>query len=160
MSRLIRKASIPVLFLLAAGALFGEASKPKDSSLAYPLAICVGFGIGHYYIGQNGAPFLIVDLISTAGIAAGYVIMARSFVMAMPPRNPGSSSGSNASIDPHIGFDIWFAASLVLAICRVWQVVDIFRAVEVARKLGTVVEAVPVVNIQVTSYEIGVALRY
>ncbi|MGA2641289.1 MAG: hypothetical protein ABSG21_10365 [Spirochaetia bacterium] len=178
MSRLIKVVSLMLLVFLAAGNLFAQTTQPKAAWPAYVLCIFPGYGFGHYYLGQNGTPFLLGDLIGAGVALAGMGLIASAF-----------SPGSVLSIDiflvffpygppPEIVVDssefrtgcaLLIAGGVVLLVSRIWEFIDVFAAVDRARAAGKVA-VVPVFNVQrtsykpgvstITSYDLGVSLQY
>jgi hypothetical protein len=59
-----------------------------------------------------------------------------------------------------VGYGIVVVGGLVYLVSRVWEFVDVFGAVDKAKKAGKVVEVVPVVEVRRTSFELGVSLKY
>jgi hypothetical protein len=157
MSRFLRIVTMALLILLAGGALFAQGSA-KASWPAYPLAIIVGYGTGQYYVGANGTPFLIADVVGDAALYGGliYAVVSAASVIG----NQSMSGAANATTGVLVGYGIAGVGSVVLLVSRIWQIVDVFGAVDKARADGKVVEVVPVVDVRRTSFELGVSLKY
>ena len=159
MSRLKRVVSLMLLVFFAAGSLSAQAVQPKSSAPAYILTLLLGFGTGQYYVGENGNPFLIGELVGYAAVLGGVLIDASA--------NPGGYTFGYAY--DYTGVYIAAAGVVELLVFRIWEIVDVFGAVDRARAAGRVA-LVPVVSIQrtsfepgvlpVTSYEIGASLQY
>jgi hypothetical protein len=139
--------SLALLFAHAA-AFAQSAPEPKPAWPAYLFSIFVGFGTGPYWVGQNGNLFLIGDL-SCVGVAAAGALVAFS-------SSPSSGTGfSGASA----GYLMISAAAIAFSVLRIWELIDVFGAVQKARKAGVVAELEPAVSIDPTSLGIGVSLR-
>jgi uncharacterized protein len=111
---------------------------PRAAWPAYILNIFPGFGLGHLYCGDAaGGLFLIADIVGPALILLG--------------------AASPLSGDPPIGLGL-----VVLMVSRIWEISDIGRAVNRAKEAGRVADFVPRidVDIQRTSFELGVSLKY
>jgi hypothetical protein len=152
MSRLFKVVTLVLLVFLAANSLFAQ-EQPKAAGPAYILSIFVGFGLGQYYLGQNGTPFLVGDLIGMGMVLAGMELVLTSFFAP-------SVSAWNDTVNT--GCTAFMVGGIVFLVSRIWEIIDIFGAVNRARKAGKVAEVVPVidVDIQRTSFELGVNLRY
>ncbi len=158
MSRFVKVVMISLLILLAAGTLFAQDAGPKAAFPAYALSILLGFGTGHYYVGANGTPFLIGDLVGVGGMAAGGIIAVASLFSAAT--NPTYTGAANAISGAAIGYGVLGVGAAVYLVSRVWEDISIFGAVDAAKKAGKVAEVVPVVNIQPTSFELGLSVKY
>lgn len=151
MSRLFKIVTLAFLIFLAAGALFAQDAQPKAAGPAYALSILLGFGTGQYYLGTNGTPFLVGDLIGVGAWIGGglFALSARG------------ATDTQAAVPLTVtGFAFVLAGSLVYLVSHVWEIIDVFAAVERAQKAGTVVEMVPVVDVRRTSWELGVSLKF
>lgn len=138
MSRFLKVVAIALLVLLAANSVFAQ-EQPKAAWPAYLLSIFLGYGLGHYYCGENGTPFLIVDAVT----ATCMVVMGSGF-----------SSSSSLSI---LGF-----GSAIIMVSRIYEMIDIFGAVLRAKKAGRVAEVIPVIDVDIkrASFGFGVSLRF
>ncbi len=154
MSRLFKVVTLVLLVFFAAGSLFAQ-EQPKNAWPAFFLSIFFGFGLGQYYLGQNGTPFLLGDFIGAGVLTGGMYLAARSLL----PRAFGDSVDSS---EFQAGYTLLIAGSVVILVSRIWQIIDVFGTVDRARKPGKVAGVVPVidVDIQRTSFELGVNLRY
>jgi hypothetical protein len=158
MSRFLKIVSLSLLILLAAGALFAQGTQPKQAWPAYAFSILLGFGTGQYYVGANGTPFLIGDLVGVGGVVVGEVVILSSVASALS--NPTSSSVASGGAGVIVGYGLIVVGGIVYLVSHVWEIIDIFPAVDKARKAGKVVEVVPVVDVRRTSFELGVSLKY
>ena len=125
----------------------GPASKPKPAWPAFFLSVFVGFGTGQYYCGTNGTTFLLCDFL---GLAMTVAIVVDPFLLMQGARNLEEA------------FLSLFTGPVLLLVSRIWQIFDVFWAIDEARRYGRVAEVVPAldVDIQRTSLELGVSLRY
>jgi hypothetical protein len=158
MSRFLKIVSLTLLILLAGGALFAQGTQAKPAWPAYAFSIVLGFGTGQYWVGANGTPFLIGDIVGLAGIVIGEVVIVSSVASALA--SPSVSSVESAGTGVVVGYGIVVVGGLVYLVSRVWEFVDVFGAVDKAKKAGKVVEVVPVVEVRRTSFELGVSLKY
>lgn len=128
--------------MLTAGAVSAQsAPEPKPSWPAYVFSIFVGFGTGQYWAGGNGNLFLIADLSCVGVMTAGAVAAASS-------TPPGT-----------VGYVMIGVSAIAFSAFRIWELLDVFGAVEEARKAGKVAAVDPVLGISPTSLELGVRLH-
>ncbi|HVN77549.1 MAG TPA: hypothetical protein VMW38_00995, partial [Terriglobia bacterium] len=140
MSRLVKVVLLMLLVFLAAGSVFAQTTPPpKSSTPAYLLAILLGFGSGQYYVGENGTPFLIGDLAGWGMEIAGYLVIL----------SDASSASYTSTADT--GAYLVLGGAAVLLVSRIWEIVDVFGAVDKARAAGRVA-VVPVIDVKRTSY--------
>ena len=157
MSRLFKVVSIMILIFLATGALFAQSSHLKPAWPAYVFSAALGFGSGQFYLGQDGAPFLVGDILGLGGVIGGYVVILSAIFPYL--YDGGSSYPSSALPTIETGTDIVIVGLIVYMISRVWEFVDVFDAVDRAREAGKVAEIVPVVDVRRTSFEVGVSMK-
>jgi hypothetical protein len=157
MSRFLKIVTLALLILLAAGSLFAQSSA-KPAWPAYPLAIILGYGTGQYYVGANGTPFLVADIVGDVAVYGGLIWAVSSAASVLT--NPSATGAADAATGVFIGYGLVGVGSVVLLVSRIWQIVDVFGAVDKAKSAGKVVEVVPVVDVQRTSFELGVSLKY
>jgi hypothetical protein len=154
MSRFLRIVTFALLAFLAAGAAFAQEAQdaqPKAAWPAYAYSLLLGFGSGQYYLGTNGTPFLIGDLIGVGAWIGGgiFALSARS------------TTDAQAAISSTVTGSVFIiVGSLVYLVSHVWEIIDVFRAVDSAQRAGRVVEIVPVVDVRTTAWELGVSLRF
>ena len=127
----------------------------------------VGFGTGHYYLGDDGTPFLIGNIIGLGGMVGGYVYELASIASIT---YSSSSSVQNALTGTYIGLGVVVVGAGVYLASHIWEVVAIFGAADRARRDGRVAELTPVFNVRrtscepgispSTSFEMGLSLRY
>jgi len=144
MPRPLKVVALLLLAFLAGGSLSAE-EQPKAAAPAYLLSAFVGFGTGQYYCGANGIGFLVVDIVGVGVVVYGL----------------GSASGSTFSQGLQ-GAAFIELGGLVLLVSRIGQIINVFGAVERAKREGRLADVVPVINVDIrrTSFELGVALRY
>jgi hypothetical protein len=117
--------------------------KPKSAAPAFFLSVFVGFGTGQYYCGTNGTPFLLLDIL---GLTMTFVGV---------PAAISSQNFSDAAYFLVVGpFTFLFS--------RIWQIFDVFWAIDEARRAGRVAKVVPAIAVDVrrTSFDLGVSLKY
>ena len=149
MPRAFRLVLVISLALFAAGVVFAqEARETKPVWPAYLFSIFLGFGTGQYWVGGNGNPFLIGE-VSCVGIA---VIGAALAFGSPAPTSSGLSGGS-------VGYLMIGAGAIALSIFRIWELVNVFGAVDDARRAGKVAAFEPIVDGNLTQLEIGVRLH-
>jgi hypothetical protein len=137
-----------LIMVLAAGVVFAQsAPAPKPAWPAYLFSIFLGFGTGQFWVGGNGNLFLIGDLSCVGVMAAGAVTVLSS--------SPSSTSGLSGV---SVGYLMIGVSAVALSVFRIWELIDVFGAVEAARKEGKVAEMEPVLSVSPTSLEMGVRL--
>ncbi len=138
-----------VLAMLVGMVSWAQDAQPKAAWPAYFFSIVSGFGTGRYYLGQDGTPFLIGDLVGLGGIGA-------AFIRALA----ASSSGEGSLSAGFQALGLYLGGFIVYLVCRVWEFIDVFGAVDRAKEAGQVVEVVPVVDVRRTSLELEVSLKF
>ncbi len=144
MSRLITVIALILIGFLAAGAVFAQDLQPKAEWPAYLLSVFIGFGTGHYYLGANGTPFLIGDVLGL-GVEVGGLLYELGAAVALD---------TTQTLD---GLTLVIVGAGIFLVSRIWEVVDVFSAADEARKAGRVAAVVPVFSVRRTSFESGVA---
>jgi hypothetical protein len=98
----------------------------------YLLTFLLGFGSGHFYLGDGGAvTFLVTDLVSIGIMVGGAVYMMSSALSV----TSGSTEGLSGALT---GYLIVGGGALIYSIARVWEIVDVFFAADKAKTAGTV----------------------
>ena len=138
-----------VILCMAVIAVDAQQTVPtKSAQTGYALAIFFGFGSGQYYLGANGTPFLIGDIVGFTGMASGLVYML------------AYSSDPDPWVVFITGSYIMIAGGLVYFVTRVWEIVDIFGTAERMRQAGKVVRIVPDISVQTTHISLRLNVRY
>jgi hypothetical protein len=151
LSRFLRIVTFALLAFLAAGVVSAQDAQPKAAWPAYAYSLLLGFGSGQYYLGANGTPFLVGDLIGVGAWIGGgiFALSARS------------TTDAQAAISSTVTGSVFIiVGSLVYLVSHVWEIIDVFHAVDSAQRAGRVVEIVPVVDVRRTAWELGVSLRF
>ena len=154
MFRLPRVVTLALLVFLTGSSVFAQ-GQPKPAWPAILLSIVPGYGLGHFYCGDNGAGvlFLLGDI--TGGVVLGvgmYYAFEAAFEAALT-RQPTSDRRSGAVLLLGLG---------IVAVSRIWEMADISRAIDGARKAGTIAEPAPMIDVDVqhNSFELGISLKY
>ncbi len=145
MSCLLRVVTLAVLVFFAGSSLSAQ-DQPKPAGPALLLSLFVGFGTGQYYCGTDGTKFLVSDL---AGLTMTAVVLTSPGILL--------SAGSLEA-----AFTFLVFGPVTFLVSRIWQILDVFCAIDEARKAGRVAEVVPAINVGIrrTSFDLGVSLRY
>ncbi|HTP58863.1 MAG TPA: hypothetical protein VMM82_08095 [Spirochaetia bacterium] len=139
MSHASKIAVAALALTLWGGAVFAQAaSEPKPAWPAYLFSIFLGFGTGQYWAGQNGNLFLVGDASCIGVMGIGAVL---------------GSSGASA------GYLMIGASAIAFSVFRIWELIDVFGAVDRAKKAGQVAQLEPVIKVDPSSVEVGVTLR-
>ncbi len=150
MPRAFRLVLVIFLALFAAGVVSAQgAPGPKPAWPAYLFSIFLGFGTGQYWVGGNGNPFLIGDL-SCVGIAA----IGAGLALGSPAPSSSGLSGASA------GYLMIGVGAIAFSVFRIWELIDVFGAVDDARSAGKVAALEPVVTGSLTQLEMGVRLHF
>ena len=112
----------------------------KPAWPAYVFSIFLGFGTGQYWVGGNGNLFLVADLSCVGLMAAGAV------------------TAFSASSSMTVGYLMIGASAMAFSAFRIWELIDVFGAVEDSRKEGKVAQMEPVLSVSPTSLGLGVRL--
>jgi len=149
MPRAFRLVLVISFALFAADVVFAQdALETKPAWPAYLFSIFLGFGTGQYWVGGNGNPFLIGE-VSCVGVAA----IGAALALGSPaPTSSGLSGGS-------LGYLMIGAGTIALSVFRIWELINVFGAVDDARRAGKVAAFEPMVNGNLTQLEIGVRLH-
>ena len=150
MLRAFRLVLVISLALFAAGVVFAQdAPETKPAWPAYLFSIFLGLGTGQYWVGGNGNLFLIGEV-----SCVGFALIGTALALGSPA--PTSSSGLSGG---SLGYLMIGAGAIVLSIFRIWELINVFGAVDDARRTGKVAALEPVVNGNLTQLEIGVCLH-
>jgi len=153
MSRHIRFTALLLVLVLAAGGAFAEGAQAKSAFPAYALSFLLGFGTGQYYLGENGTPFLIGDAVGL-GLEVGGLIYE---VVSAASVTSDSASYESAVTGVYVGYGIVLVGGIVYMVSHVWEILDVFSAVDRARQAGTVAAVSPIIDVTTTAYEPGIA---
>jgi hypothetical protein len=151
MSHILKIIVVMLCIILFADALFAQS--PTDVRPAWPaslFSIFLGFGTGQYWVGSNGNLFLVGDLSCVGVIAIGAVIVYGS----------SRSSSSPALSGAGAGYLMIGVSAIAYSAFRLWELLDVFNAVDTARRAGSVTEFYPVVAVNPTSIELGFRIRF
>ena len=150
MSNTLRVLLVSLGVMLAVGALFAQSDpEVKPAWPAYLFSILLGFGTGPYWVGGNGNLFLVSDLSCVGFVAIGSVIVYGC---------DGLSSRSTLSGEA-AGYLVIGAAAITYSIFRIWELLEVFNAVDKAKKAGLVADFNPIVTVNPTSLELDFRLR-
>ena len=160
MSRAIKVITVLLLLFVIGGNAFAADAAPKSAVPAYLLSILLGYGSGHYYLGDNGTGFLIGDLAGTAGVVVGGVLAVSAAATVASATSYSDIEAAAATLT--IGYVVVAAGSLITSVSRIWEVVDIFGKVDKAKADGRVAEitVTPVIEMTPTSFETGISISY
>ncbi len=145
-----RKVLVVALALVLAGAsAFAQApAEPKPAWPSFVFSIFLGFGTGQYWAGQNGNLFLVADVSCLTVLTTGAVL-----ALSLPP-SPGAGFSAGSA-----GYLMISISAIAYCAFRIWELLDVFGAVDRARKAGAVAFLEPVVGFDPTSLEVGVMLH-
>ena len=147
---------VVLLVLLTAGAVFAQSAEtPKAAWPAYGLAIFLGFGTGHWYLGESGTAFLIGDAGGMALMVGGYVYMAAALFNSASSGSFGSSASTITT-----GTAVMGVGALVYAVSRIWEIVDIFGTTERVRQAGRVADLQPVIEARPQGVSFALCYEY
>jgi hypothetical protein len=122
------------VLLLSATLLNAEpVSTVKASWPAYVFSAFIGFGVGQYYIGENGTPFLIGDLAGIAAMGGGYLYFMIS--LSNPANYYGMSSIYSTAL---VGYGIVALGGFTFLASRIWEMVDTVIDVDRLSKEGLI----------------------
>ena len=151
MSDILKIILVMLCIILTAGVLFAQsATDAKPAWPAYFFSIFLGFGTGQYWVGSNANLFLVGDLSCVGVIAIGAVIVYGS----------SGSSSRPALTGAGLGYLMIGVSAIVYSAFRLWELLDVFNAVDKAKQAGSVTEFYPVVTVNPTSIELGFRLRF
>ena len=144
MFRPLKVVTLAFLVFFAASSLFAH-TQPKAALPALLLSVFVGFGSGQYYCGTDGTKFVLYDVGGLGMTALGAIMLA-----------------SNDLDQSFTGISFLLAGAGTFLVSRIWQIFDVFWAVDEARKAGRIAEVVPVVDVDIqrASFELGFSLKY
>ena len=135
---------------VAVGMLFAQsAPEAKPSWPAYLFSILLGFGIGPYWVGGNGNPFLVGDISCVGVMAIGALIV----------HGGGGLSSTSTFSGEDAGYLMIGAAAIAYSVFRIWELLDVFNAVEIAKTTGVVADFDPIVTANSVSLELDLRLR-
>ena len=139
--------TILLLFVFIGGIGYTQNSATKQEWPAYFLSILIGFGTGHFYLGdENGKYFLIGGLTGTGLLIGGLVYLRFS------------------DTRPEDRFETMMLLTLggvsVFLIARVWEIIDIFFAVDRARKKGEIAQFEPYIDVSPTRTGFGISFKF
>jgi TM2 domain-containing membrane protein YozV len=145
---------VVVILVLAVGAVALSAQQPKkDAAPAYLFSWLLGFGSGHFYLNDPGAVrFLVLDILSYGATIGGYVVMYSALY---DPYADFDAAMSRI----YIGGGIAIGGAILLAAARIWEIIDIFRAVNEQRAAGQVVMR-PAVEIRRDDVSVALSFSY
>lgn len=136
--------TVLIFFMLATATYAEEAKSPVP---AYLLSFLLGFGTGHFYLGDDSASlFLIGELCGTGLIIASLFIALSGFDLF--GSDPHSFESTIAQVVAGIGI-------LTLTIFRIWEIIDIFGAVDDAKKRGTAASNNVSIKLSPTSFSLN-----
>jgi len=117
-----------LVFFILTAVSYGE--EAKSAVPAYLLSIFLGFGTGHFYLGDDSASFfLISELCSTGVVVVGIALM---FALVNPFDPFASLSAATAA------YVVAGVGALALSVFHIWEIIDVFGAVDEAKKRGAV----------------------
>ena len=147
---------IVLLLVTATGGVFAQAAEsPRTAWPAYGLSIFLGFGTGHYYLGESGTMFLIGDAGGIAIMVGGYVYMYSALMSSV---TSGSTSSSVSAITT--GYAVVGVGAVIYLVSRVWEIVDIFGTTDRLRRDGKVVGLRPVIDARPDAVSFVLSYQY
>ncbi len=118
-------ACVLLIMLVVATASYAEA---KSVVPGYLLGILLGYGTGHFYLGDSAASlFLLTELGGTALVIGGSALY---FATALSLDLAGA----------YTGLILIAAGAVVLEVFHIIEIIDIFRAADQAKRAGKVSE--------------------
>lgn len=131
-----------LVFFMLTAVSYGE--EAKSAVPAYLLSIFLGYGTGHFYLGDDSASFfLITELCSTGVMLAGVILM---FALVNPFDPYASLSAATA------GYVVVGVGALAMGVFHIWEIIDVFGAVDEAKKRGAVASQSLSVKISPTGF--------
>ncbi len=148
---------VVLLVLFCAGSLFADGGAAKPGWPAYFFSIFLGFGTGHFYLGEDGTGFLLGDLAGLAGVvgSVAYMLVA-TYSLYGDFSLPSVSALQSTYLT---GFAIMGAGLVVTLVSRIWEIVDVIAAVNRLTEEGRVASLSPTLDVRPGSVSLGLSYR-
>lgn len=154
--RYFRFFALMVLLVFTGQCCYAQNTAPKEEWPAYICAFFLGFGTGHFYLGDRKAINFLIGEIAGIGIAAGGFIFI--YFKAASYDDP-YQIGEDMSVICG-GYSIVLLGTIVILVSRLCEIIDIFRAVDQAKAEGKIANFKPVIDIQPAKTFFGISYKF